>query len=146
MPFTVLSKGVLCKANFIFEKLTRHNANDCFEFILGYRELKYRVYIYDDYSYIINLPKPVTNSEILIRTVQRVLCEFLSFCKTANRNNIYNREQEIGYYLLITLGIYVLDWDIWYAFFSSPYRRVRLKISESADLCTLFPQFKIVTI
>jgi hypothetical protein len=91
MSFTVLSKGVLCQANFIFEK---HTDTDFFEFIFAYNRLRYRVYIYDDDSYIINLPESVTNSAILLRTVERVLCEFLHFRRTVNRNYIYNREQE----------------------------------------------------
>jgi hypothetical protein len=39
MPFTVLSKGVLSEAEFLFEKLTKHEDNDSFIFILGYTTL-----------------------------------------------------------------------------------------------------------
>ena len=42
-----------------------------------------------------------------------------------NKNYIYNCEQEIGHYILTTLAAHILDWNIWYAFFSRPYRKVR---------------------
>ena len=153
MPFTVLSKGVLCEADFIFEKLTKHEANDSFVFILGYNRLKYRVYVYGDYSYMVILPTQVTEASIyiyetLLKTVETLMINFLSFCRhTVNKNCIYNCEQEIGYYLLITFGIYVFDWDIWYACFSSPYQRLiarGLEVSESDTLCAFFPQLKLV--
>jgi hypothetical protein len=146
MSFTVLSKGVLCEANFIFEKVLRHDADDSFIFILGYRQLKYRVYVYGDYSYLIILPAEVTEASIFIyetlsNTIETLMSNFLSFCQTVNKNCIYNCEQEIGYFLLITLGIYVSDWNIWYACFSSPYQRL---VYRTENDCALFSQLKLV--
>ena len=153
MPFTVLSRGVLCEAEFLFEKLTKHEDNDSFIFILGYNHIKYRVYVYGDYSYMVILPTQLTESwfhiyEQLLGAVEILITNFLSWCRhTVNRNHIYNCEQEIGYYLLRTFGIYVSDWNIWYAVFSLPYQRFKVKeltVSDSDDLCAFFPTFKIV--
>ena len=153
MPFTVLSKGVLCEAEFLFEKLTQHKDDDSFIFLLSYNKLKYHVYVYGDYSYMVVLPTKLTephfrNYAHLLATVENLMDSFLSFCQyVVNKDHIYNCEQEIGYFLLVAFGIHVFDWDIWYALFSRPYNRFQVLNScnwNGDELWTFFPDLKIV--
>jgi hypothetical protein len=139
------------KRNFYLKKIVQHENDDSFIFILSYNKLRYRVYVYGDYSYMVILPTKLTESWFhnyaqLLATVETLMENFLCFCPyTVNRDHIYNCEQEIGYYLLITFGIHVFDWDIWYALFSRPYSRFRVLGRNwcTDDLWTFFQILKL---
>jgi hypothetical protein len=121
MPLSVLSKGCLYKADYLFEKLLQHDDDDTFIFNLVFNRLRYRIYIYGDYSYTVVLSTPrVHNAAILLETVDDFMESFLVFCQNVNTERIYC-EQEIKHYLLVTFGVFITDWSIWYAFFSRPY-------------------------
>jgi hypothetical protein len=151
MPLTVLSKGCFCEVEYLFEILLIHNDDDSFVFRLLYNGVRYRVHIYGDYSYMVILPaKPtpnIHNYDHIIETVEYFVETFLDFCLTVKRERIYNWEQEIGHHLLITFGAHMLDWHIWYAFFSKPYPRLRLLSSYDVngdEIWHFFQQLKIV--
>lgn len=136
----------------MFEKLLQHDDDDSFVFRLSYNKLKYRVYIYGDYSYMVILPTKLTaphfhNHAILLETVENFVESFLDFCRDVARDCIYNCEQEIGHYLLITFGVHIFDWNIWYAFFSRPYNPLRVLGSYDAngdEIWNFFPHLKLV--
>ena len=65
MPSTVLSKGCFYEAEYLLEILLQHDADDSFVFCLSYYGLKYRVYIYGDYSYMVILPTKLTAPHFL---------------------------------------------------------------------------------
>jgi hypothetical protein len=141
MPLTVLSKGCFCEAEYLFEILLLHNADDSFVFRLLYNGVRYRVH----YSYMVILSTESTAPHNAITEVEYFVETFLDFCLGVNRERIYNCEQEIGYHLLITFGAHMLDWNIWYAFFSKPYQRFLSSYdADGYELWTSIPQLKIV--
>jgi hypothetical protein len=148
MPLTVLSKGCFCKVEYLFEILLLHNADNSFVFRLLYNGLRYRVYISANYSYRVVLSTPPPhNYAIIIETVEYFVETFLDFCRSVNRERIYNCQQEIGHHLLRTFEAHMLDWNIWYAFFSKPYQRFLSSCdADGYELWTSIPQLKIVHI
>ena len=71
---------------------------------------------------------------------------FMEFCLGVNKNHIYNCEQEIGHYILTTFSAHIIDWSIWYSFFSLPYRMLKIRHSrydENGETCTFFRRNKI---
>jgi hypothetical protein len=55
MGLTVISYGRFYVALYLFEKLLLHDENDSFVFLFSYASLKFRVYIYTDYTYMVAL-------------------------------------------------------------------------------------------
>ena len=135
MSWSVLSNGCLYRAEYLFEKLLQHDDDDTFVFV--YNHLRYRVYIHGDYSYTVVLATSNVYN-VAIDAIDNFVGDFLVFCQNVNTERIYC-EQEIKHYLLVTFGLHITDWNIWYAFFSRPYikselftenRRHRIKVSH----------------
>jgi hypothetical protein len=80
MPSFVLSRGCLYEVNYLFEKLLQHDNDDTFAFCLLFNGLRYRVYIYGDYSYTVVSTRPVHNA-ISLETVDAFVESFLVFCQ-----------------------------------------------------------------
>jgi ABC-type amino acid transport substrate-binding protein len=118
---SALSKGCLYDVSYVFEKLINQDEDDTFVFSVLFGGLRYNVHIYGDYSYTVISPRPIRNA-ILLETVDAFVESFLAFCQNdVNKEYIYCSEDEIQHYLLAEFGVYIIDWCIWYAFFSRPY-------------------------
>jgi hypothetical protein len=106
MSKLALSKEYLYEATYLFEKLLHEDSDDTFAFSLLFNGLRYRVYIYGDYSYTVISSRPVHNA-ISLETVDAFVERFLCFCQDdVNKEYVYFCEQEIQHYLLITFGVY----------------------------------------
>ena len=130
MGLTVISYGRFYVALYLFEKLLLHDENDSFVFLFSYASLKFRVYIYTDYTYMVALAsKQLFDDPVWVehyeRCVELFIERFIVFCRyTINKNSVYNREKDIGHYVLLTFSAHFIDWRIWYAFFLLPYRMI----------------------
>jgi hypothetical protein len=125
MSWSVLSKGCLYNAEYLFEKLLHHDDEDTFAFVLVHNRLRYRIYIYGDWSYTVVLATTGGVYNETIDVIDTFVGDFLVFCQNVNTERIYC-EQEIKHYLLVTFGLHITDWSIWYAFFSRPYIKSEL--------------------
>jgi hypothetical protein len=141
MVSTVLSKGCFYEAIYLLEILLQHDADDSFVFRLSYKGVKFSVYIYPNYSYMVILKTLVEPSvhyltcSTVIAVVESFVEKFLRFCLGVNTNHIYNCEQEIGHYVLMTFAAHIIDWSIWYSFFSLPYRMLKIRHNSCDENC-----------
>lgn len=123
---TVISYGRFYKTTFLFEKLLVHREDDSFMFLLSYDRLKFKVHIFPNYTYMVGLeraPRTVFRLNFLdwqeqyenemIECVERFIQRFMLFCRYAvNKEYIYNREREIGRYVLTKFEAHFIDWNI----------------------------------
>jgi hypothetical protein len=68
MASTVLSKGCFYEVEYLLETLLQHDEDDSFIFRLSYDGLKFCVYIYPDYLYMVileALPKSTVRINVL---------------------------------------------------------------------------------
>ncbi|CAB4028696.1 Hypothetical predicted protein [Paramuricea clavata] len=132
----VLSYGCFGKAEFLFEVLTDHFEDDSFMFILSHEQEKFRIYIYSDYTYMVDFVSrnffeeiPWMSGEyrrLRIDEIETFVETFMHFCQfTVKKEYIYFRERKIDHYMLHKFKAYFVDWNIWYAFFSLPYRMIK---------------------
>ena len=125
MAGTVLSKERLYNAEYLFENLFHHDDEDTFAFVLVHNHRRYHVYVYSDPSYTVVSATTDGVYDDTTDLIDTFVGDFLVFCENVNIECIYH-EQEIKHYLLVTLGLYITDWNIWYAFFSRPYTKSNL--------------------
>ena len=131
-----LSKERLYNAEYLFENLFHHDDKDTFAFVLVHNHRRYHVYVYSDPSYTVVSASVGDVYDDTTELIDTFVSDFLIFCENVNKECIYC-EQEIKHYLLTTFGLYITDWNIWYAFFSRPYKKTNF-FTE-----TLYNQVKI---